>query len=443
MNLKPGLWQQQTLKLTMTQELSQAITLLQYNTQELTEFLENKALENPLMQIETVNVKTMDPLADRVKKSKVKNNEDKQNWIEQIGRQTTSLQEYLQSQLQLDGYSDAIKRACFLFIDSLDENGYLCVDLEETRNKLAVEKKDLEDALQLIQALEPAGVGARNLQECLLLQVRRNSDAPPFTEMILEECFLAFADKKWKTISKLCNIALKEIQDVFDYVQTLNPRPAAFFREEQTAYIIPDITIKWDGSSFHVSVFDENLPSVQFNESFYRKFSNHEDKQVKRFLQEKQHDYFWIVKSLEQRKETMIKVSLKIVEKQQEFFIHGPSNLKPMTMKEIADELGIHESTVSRAVREKYAQTPYGTFELKSFFSSTIKTTSSEDASSQQVKKKMAELIVKENKKKPLSDQQISAALEKAAGIVVSRRTVAKYREQLGIASSSKRRRFD
>jgi RNA polymerase sigma-54 factor len=163
---------------------------------------------------------------------------------------------------------------------------------------------------------------------------------------------------------------------------------------------------------------------------------------VQQYLKEKQHEYHWIARSIEQRKETITRVALKIVEKQQDFFIYGPEKLKPMTMKEVSEELGIHESTVSRSVREKYAQTPFGTFELKSFFSSAIKTASNEDAGSQEVKKWLTKLIDEEDKYKPLSDQELVRLLEGKKGIIVSRRTIAKYRDQLGIPSSAKRKRF-
>lgn len=188
---------------------------------------------------------------------------------------------------------------------------------------------------------------------------------------------------------------------------------------------------------------DESLPRISLNEQYYHQFKD-QDQQVSRFLQDKLQDYQWIQKSIEQRKETLTRVVAKIIEKQASFFQKGSQYLVPMTMKEVAAELDIHESTVSRAVREKYVQTPIGTFGLKTFFTSTIQTVSDdENTSSTQVKKKIASLIEKENKQKPLSDQEIVEQLKTDEGMVVSRRTIAKYRDQLGIPSSSKRKRFD
>jgi RNA polymerase sigma-54 factor len=385
----------------------------------------------------------MDPRYDRVKPTRKKVEKDKINWIEQIGSgKTMLLDEYLKSQLHFN--LNAIeKKVIERLIESLDENGYFRAELNAIASSFRISAEDAERMLEIIQELEPAGVGARNLQECLSLQLKRMPERNELAEAIMNEYFTLFAEKKWKEIAKQLGVELKDIQEVFDLVQTLNPRPASSFQSEKSAYITPDVIIKWDGESFSVSVFDEVLPKISFNNDYYKRFSAAGDRNVSRFLQEKQQDYHWIVRSIEQRKETLSNVTLKIVEKQQDFFIKGPAYLKPMTMKEISDELDIHESTVSRAVREKYAQTPYGTYELRSFFSSTIKTTSDENTSSQQVKTIISKMIEGENKQKPLSDQELVKLLKEKEGMVVSRRTIAKYRDQLGIPSSSKRKRYD
>ncbi|MEQ2528840.1 RNA polymerase sigma-54 factor [Robertmurraya yapensis] len=438
MNLKPGLWQQQTLKLQMTQELSQAIALLQYSTQELASFLEEKAIENPLLKIEPGQ--TIDPKRVR---SKGKVPKDKQSWIEQIGSENKTLDAYLQSQINMRRLSNEERIVIDELIYHIDENGYLCASAEEIATKLKTSPDKVEEGLTLIQELEPAGIGARDLKECLLLQLTRQERKHELAEKIIQDYFTLFAEKKWKELAKLLKVTPAEIQQVFDAIQVLNPRPASIFQRDPAVYIIPDVVIKWDGEAFSISVFDEALPKISFNDQYYKQFASHQDKQVGRFLQEKQQDYFWIVRALEQRKETLTKVAVKIVEKQQDFFTKGPSYLKPMTMKDISEELEIHESTVSRAVREKYAQTPFGLYDLKFFFSSTIQTTSAESASSRQVRDQIKTLIEQENKQKPLSDQEIVNALNEENGIVVSRRTIAKYRDQLGIPSSSKRKRYE
>ncbi|MEH7301739.1 RNA polymerase factor sigma-54 [Neobacillus drentensis] len=439
MNLKAGLWQQQTLKLAMTQELSQAIALLQYSAQELTTFLEDKVLENPLMQLESGTVKPMNPLIDRNRR---KHQKEEKNWIEQIAEKPFSLEEHLLSQLKITNLSTDQLKVIRHLILHLDENGYFTGELNEIAESLLVEEELVEECLAVIQTLEPAGIGARNLQECLLMQLYYQNPNNELAQTIITNHFVPFAEKKWRQISKELQVSLKEIQDLFDQVQLLNPKPGAFLREETSSYIIPDAIVERTTDGLEVRMFDDSLPRISFNESYFKKFKD-QDQQVSKFLQDKVQDYHWILKAIEQRRETLTRVIAKIVEKQTVCLLKGMKYLEPMTMKEIATELDIHESTVSRAVREKYIQTPLGTFPLKSFFTSTIQTVADDEStSSTQVKNEISNLIEQENKEKPLSDQDIVGLLKENNGIVVSRRTIAKYREQLGIQSSSKRKRF-
>jgi RNA polymerase sigma-54 factor len=463
MDLKPGLWQKQTMKLAMTQELTQAIALLQYSSQELVTFLEEKAIENPLLQVEHTNVHSLDRIKNSRKKSRSTSFKDREpnNWIEQIAEKTGSLREHLFFQVNLLVLTEQEREIIHYFIDTIDENGYLGVSIDETCSKFGIAAEEAERCLEILQSLDPIGVGARSLQECLLLQVnnrpyRKNNkleDAVDKGEegrsplellnVILSEHFILFAERKWKSIAKLLKMDLREIQKAFDYVQTLNPRPGATFQVEKAAYVVPDVIVKIENNELTVGLFDDTIPKVTFNESYFRELAAYKDAEVGRFLQEKQNDFHWIHKSLEQRRETLMKVALKIVEKQREFFYQGLSFLKPMTMREISEELDIHESTVSRTVREKYIQTPTGTYEMKALFSSSIQTTEQDQTSSNHAKAAIELLIKNEDKQKPLSDQEIVHVLEDRSGIKISRRTVAKYREQLGIASSSKRKRFE
>ncbi|MCM3729393.1 RNA polymerase factor sigma-54 [Neobacillus cucumis] len=439
MDLKAGLWQQQTLKLAMTQELSQAIALLQYSAQELAAFLEDKALENPLLKIENGNVKPMNPQIDRNRRKHQKSEKD---WIEQIADKPFSLEEHLISQLKITHLTAEQMKVIRYLIKNLDENGYFIGDLTEISDRLQVDHEIVEDCLAIIQTLEPAGIGARDLQECLMMQFYYKNPNNDLAQTILSKYFIPFAEKKWKLIAKELGISMKDLQDVFDEIQQLNPKPGALLRNEPTTYIIPDAIIEQTNEGLTVRMVDESLPRISFNQPYYQKFHN-QNPQVSRFLQDKVQDYQWILKSIEQRKETLTRVVAKIVEKQPAFFQKGSQYLVPMTMKEIAGELDIHESTVSRAVREKYVQTPIGTYPLKTFFTSTIQTlTDEESTSSTQVKNEIHSLVSQENKQKPLSDQDVVEQLKLQKGIIVSRRTVAKYREQLGIPSSSKRKRF-
>lgn len=441
MDLKAGLWQQQTLKLAMTQELTQAIALLQYSAQELSAFLENKALENPLLQVENNHIQPINPLIDRNRRKHTKNTEN--DWIEQIAAKSSTNEDQLLNQLNLRKYSSIQLKIIKYLIENLDVNGYLTSEPEEIAALLGVHIELVEESIIVIQTLEPAGIGARNLQECLLIQLERENLKDDLALTILTHYFIPFAEKKWKQIAKELQITLQKIQEIFDLVQQLSPRPGALLEQENASYIIPDAIVERFGEGFAVRLCDDILPKISFNDHYYQKLTTTKDSQVSRFLQEKVQDYQWIMKSIEQRKETLTRVVSKIVEKQTRFFENGKEYLVPMTMKEVAGELEIHESTVSRAVKEKFVQTPIGTFPLKSFFTSTIQTVSNESTSSSQVKNEIASMIDSEDKQRPLSDQEIVEKLNTTQGIVVSRRTVAKYRDQLGIASSSKRKRFD
>ncbi|WP_042462904.1 RNA polymerase factor sigma-54 [Neobacillus dielmonensis] len=439
MQFKASLWQQQTTKLSMTHELSQAIALLQYSVEELTAFLENKSLENPLIHLENVTVQPVNPLIDRQRRKPQKM---EKNWIEQIADQSSSLEEQLISQIDMKFKSTVQIKIIRYLIQHLDENGYFTGDLHLIADKLSVSYEFVEAGLRLIQTLEPAGIGARSLQECLTLQIKKKDPDNKMALTILQGYFLQFAERKWKQISKELGVTLKEIQDVFDQIQLLNPKPGASLVKETAAYVVPDVIVDQTEAGLVIRLLDELLPKITFNDSYYKQFYN-KDQQVNSFLQEKVQEYQWIVKSIEQRKETLLRVVMKIVEKQPGFFQKGATFLVPMTMKEIATDLDIHESTVSRTVREKYVQTPTGTYPLKTFFTSTIQSVDQEDSiSSTHVKNLIRQIIDNENKEKPMSDQDIMEKLKEEQRMDVSRRTVAKYREQLGIPSSSKRKRF-
>ncbi|WP_079506859.1 RNA polymerase factor sigma-54 [Mesobacillus jeotgali] len=447
MDMKAGLMQKQTLKLAMTQELTQAIALLQYSAQELAAFLEAKSMENPLLQVDFKNITHLDSNMDRTRKTTKRTfDRDQKNLIEQIGSgESETLEEFLHSQLNSLKASPEEKVILPVLIENIDENGYLNLDRDDLIRRFGVDEEILDCAFFKLQTLDPAGIAAKDLQECLLIQLTRQRRTPgnQLAITIISDYFLLFAEKKWKALAKMLQVEMKDIQKVHDEIQKLNPRPGASFQREKPAYIVPDVVVRREGDELSVGVYDALIPKVSFNDGYYRELSRHKDQEVNKFLQEKQGDYQWIRRSLEQRKETLLKVSMKIIEKQPDFFLKGPAYLNPMTMREVADELEIHESTVSRTVREKYMQTPTGTYELKAFFTSSIQTTENDQASSQKVKAAIEHYIKEEDKRKPISDQSLVELLKEQEGMVVSRRTVAKYRDQLGIPSSSKRKRFD
>jgi RNA polymerase sigma-54 factor len=445
MNLKAGLWQQQSVKLQMTQQLTQAITLLQYSSQELNAFLETKALENPLIQLERPQLETVDYKEYQSRNNNRGTQESPLEWIEQLSVSNATLADHLFAQLNLKSLSYMENKPFVDLIYSLDENGYLHIDEPSFLERYNLQQEELDYYIHALQQLEPIGVGARNLQECILLQLEKdNDDAPTFVKEVIRDHFQAFAEKKWTQIAKKLEVDISSIQQVADYIQKFHPRPGACYAKENPSYIIPELIVRTSAEGIVVTLFDGTIVKVQYNEEYNQFFTGKVDPDVQKFLHEKQQDYSWVIQSLQQRSETILKVGKKIVEKQQQFFLEGPEKIRPLTLKQVSEEVGLHESTVSRAVRDKYMQTPFGIFEMKYFFTTAVKTSmfSEEEAvSSTQVKKAIQKLIKNENKQKPLSDQKIVQQL-KEKGFDVSRRTIAKYRDQLNIPSSTMRKRY-
>lgn len=418
----------------MTKELTQAITLLQYSSLDLTKFLEEQTLENPLIEVKQTDF-------SRRTKSKV-SKESYTNPIDYIEKKETSLYEHLLTQLSYMKVNNEKKRTMEYIIQLLDSNGYLYFPEEEIAKDLNTDTETIESAIHYIQSLDPIGVGARSLQECLLLQLRKLPKRNSLAETIIQDYFEGFAEKSWKEIAKQLDVKLFDIQQIFDFIQTLQPRPGAAFHGGEAQYIVPDFDIQVENGVVIMNMHDSYLPKVSLNLQYYQHFLQEKDSQTKSYLQEKVDQCQWIMKSLEQRKLTLQNVMNEIINRQLDFFLKGPAHLKPLIMSEVAQSLDIHESTVSRAVKDKFVQTPFGIFEMKYFFSRNIQTTGSTDTSSTQVKNVLKQLIDEENKQKPLSDQEIVSILKEEHGILVSRRTIAKYRDQLNIPSSSKRKRY-
>lgn len=442
--------QKQVQKMAMTQQLQQSIQMLQYNADELVSFLEQKALENPLIEVTVERDFAGESSLYPIQKTNYQNNgnnNDETNYLNQVPDTSTSLFEFLLEQIHLTMRDTYLRELVLLLTENIDDNGYLKIDLDEAAKAVGAEDIQMLDALTLLQQLDPPGVGARNLQECLMLQIERDEQAPNMAYVVMEEEFENFANRKWKEITKNFDISLEEIQEIFDYVQTLTPRPGAIYDGSREQYIRPDLVVRIDGDAIKVLSAKTGLPVVHFQKDYYQEMSQFKEKDVTRFMKEKFNEYEWIKRSLAQRGETIVKVGTAIVERQKDFFLKPDHPIKPLTLKEISEKLEIHESTVSRSVNGKYLETAFGIFELKSFFTnsfgkSTNSENSDEDVSGDAIRKKLLSIIEAENKNKPLSDQKI-VELMKADGIEVSRRTIAKYRDSLNIGSSSKRKRFD
>jgi RNA polymerase sigma-54 factor len=435
--MRAELLQEQRLKLALTKELTQAIELLQYSAVELQSFLYEQSLDNPFLEIRD----------HRWKRSGRRLSEkDKKQWLENMSARSETLSAHLMAQLPALSLAKQEERAVRYLIASLDEDGYLRIELEEIADRLAISREEAEKALEIVQSLEPAGVGARSLEECLYLQLRRLPERDEFAEQIIKHHFSLFAEKSWKTLAKQLGVDIASLQRVWDLIRTLEPRPGIHYTKEMPHFIIPDIIVERGAKEGEWRIFfnDDVHPELVWNREYEQQISYSCDSQVHGFVKDKYRQFLWLVKSLEQRKQTLLNIMAVIVNKQLPCLETGFAALKPLTMREVAEELGIHESTVSRAVKNKYVQTPFGTVELRRFFASSVSPVYAEEdaASSVKVKMVMKQLIEAEDKKQPLSDQKLAELLQEQYGIAVSRRTVAKYREQLHIPSSAKRKQY-
>ncbi|QPA30630.1 RNA polymerase factor sigma-54 [Thermaerobacillus caldiproteolyticus] len=432
--MRAELLQEQRLRLSLTKELTQAIELLQYSTLELRSFLYEQSLDNPFLEIN-------DHKPGQSYKSL--SHQEKRNVIENISVRSETLTSYLLSQLHSMSLSPKTRHILRYLINSLDDAGYLRTDMKDVAAHLAVSEDEVEEAVQLLQSLEPAGVGARSLQECLYLQLQRLPERNLLAEQIVSQHFSLFVEKAWKALSKQLHVDITDLQQVWDLIRTLEPRPGSHYTKIEPHFIVPDFVIERSEEGLRLLFNDEILPELIWNREYEKKLACRQDEQVELFIKEKYRQFLWLTKSLEQRKQTLVSVMKEILERQKQCFEKGLTALKPLTMREIADALNIHESTVSRAVKNKYVQTPFGTVELRYFFTSSLSSVSAdEEASATKTKALIKQLIEAENKREPLSDQKIADMLHEQHGIAISRRTVAKYREQLYIPSSAKRKQY-
>ncbi len=460
MNMGFGLYQEQTLKLVMTPELRQAITILQYSAADLLSYLQEQASENPVIELQEVSAAA--ELLERKRPQErvefdwkevisnqatgdysVNKSESTYNPLDHVHASDKTLYDHLTSQLgYVKGLTNWQKQIALYLIGNLDEKGYLEITLEEAGERLGASACELEEVLKIIQRFDPVGVAARSLEECLTLQLHYEGFNDEYTLAVVREHLQDLANNRFSRIAEKLGIGIQDVQEIADIVRTLNPRPGAVYGSGETRYIIPDVAVEKVGDEYVVFVNDSSTPRLSINR-FYEKMlkENKTQDETRQFIHDKLNAALWLAKSLEQRRLTLLKVTQAIVEVQRDFFEYGIHYLKPMTQKEIAERVNLHESTVSRATSNKYVQTPRGVFELKYFFTSALTTASGDSASSESVKKRIKVLIDQEDRKHPLSDQKLSELLAKE-GIEVSRRTVAKYREEMMIASSAKRKRY-
>lgn len=459
----------QTQKLIMTPELRQAIQILQFNNVELTEYIEKQLEVNPFLESIDKNTEVVSKEDNHVeinksdKKDEIDwkdviekyddisykaygntvNSEEKQTF-ETYTSKKMSLKDHLMLQLGVSVKTQKEKRVGEFIIESLDNKGYLGCTLQDISLLLNEDVVEIERILRLVQSFDPLGVGARNLSECLMIQLKEKGIQDKNAYIIVEKYLEDVATNKIQKIAKELHITVKRVQSIFDIIKMLEPKPARGFivDSDNIRYIVPDVTIEKINGEYVIIVNDSNLPMLTISGYYKNMISNMDDKEANKFLTDKLNSSMWLIKSIEQRRMTLYKVVESILKFQRKFFDEGNNAIKPLVLKDVAEDIGVHESTVSRATNGKYVQTPRGIFELKYFFASSLDNDNGiEGVSSTSVKTQIQDLIKNESTQKPLSDQKIADILGES-GINISRRTVAKYRDEMRIPSSSMRRRF-
>lgn len=465
----------QIQKLVMTPELIQAIQILQFNTQELESYVEEQLLTNPILEVapptqsdgqnndsdqeknpDDFAAKGEEPIQEFDWSEHFKEYDDisyrQEDYIkreksaytfEQFATSSITLVEHLMFQLQFAPIKKKCRQVGRYIIESLDQNGYMTLSDKEISEKFGLPEEEIEIVLSAIQAFEPAGVGARNLKECLLIQLRISGMENELIKQVIQNHLEDIAANRLHIIAKDLNVSVKEIQDIGDIIKSLEPKPGREFGDaNDTRYITPDVIVEKIDGKYIVTVNETTAPKLLVS-SYYRKILSESDKEstISKFLSGRLNSALWLIKSIEQRKQTIFNVVSTVVKFQENFFEEGPKHLKTLTLKQVADEVGIHESTVSRAINGKYMQCPRGLFEIKYFFTSGVLDKLGEGISSESIKTFIKEIVDCEQSASPLSDQAISEILTDR-GMEISRRTVAKYRDEIKLPSSSKRKRY-
>ena len=451
MDLKLNISQKQ--KLILTQIMQQSINVLQMSAYDLREYIEKEFEENPILEADFNLIESKDNI-DNTQLSKYLNDRYDENYNYQHNNEDEasvfnfisdkkSLKDYLYEQLGEIKSDIKIKKVVSYMIESLDSRGYLENTLEEICSDLGIDEEKVQNALEILQSLEPCGIGARDLKECLLIQLKNKGILDEIIKEIVLKYLEYIADCKYNYIAKELKITPKEVQAYGDIIKSLEPKPSrGYYTGEEVKFIIPDAYIVKIGDKYNVIMNKDIIPNITINNLYKQEILNGKNKKEVEYVKAKVNDAMGLINDIEQRNNTILKLLECIVKKQKAYFENGQEYLKPMTLRDLADEMALHESTVSRAIKDKYILTSRGTVKIKDLFCNGIVSSgiNGEGVSTNTIKNKIKQLIQLENKNKPLSDQAICDLLNKEH-IDISRRTVAKYREELGIKSSSKRKR--
>jgi RNA polymerase sigma-54 factor len=484
MDLKHGVHMKLGQQLVMTPRLQMALKILQVSTLELEQFLKQELLQNPLLERledDDAELEKSESEQERSEEAsdeqqgeegadseKAESTEEKdatgedldwddylddvyshaygQNFArddderyERVPVAVATFEDELKHQLHMECQDDALVGVAEYIIDELDADGYVNDTLEIIASSLKTDVETVERALKVVQALDPAGIAARTIEECLLLQLERKGLGDTLAARVVSTCFEELKSCKYDAIRRKLSVSTDDLREAIGEIAKLDPRPRIDPVVSDPGYITPDLVIEEVDGDYVVYLNDQDVPRVRINPTYRRILSTDSASEEREFISKKLKAARWIVQSIENRRRTMVRVTESIVRAQAGFFEKGVSALKPLTLQQIADDVSMHESTVSRVTRGKYVQTPRGTFELKYFFSSGIRTKDGDEIASKAVRDAMQEIISKEDKKKPLSDQKVAEELRRM-GFTISRRAVAKYREQMKILRAGLRK---
>jgi RNA polymerase sigma-54 factor len=484
-------------QLVMTPQLQQAIKLLQLNRMELAEVVNQEMMENPILEEMTEapegesasaadgSTETVNPEAEQIrdeeafikptpKEEQLVAGKDDFNWesyveefnsssssapsmreineelpsFENVLTKTTTLEDHLTWQLSMIAMNEEEKKLGETIIGNLSDDGYLNANLEDLAREAGVEVEDAEEVLKIVQNFDPLGVASRNLQECLAIQAKFMNPRQPLVEQIIAHHLGDLERKNYQSIAKALSVPLDKVIEATRLILEFEPKPGRSFHTSDTHYITPDIYVYKVGDEFVIVLNEDGMPKLRIS-PYYKSIlasaqtgtDKDKNKVTKEYVQDKLRSAVWLIRSIHNRQKTIYKVTDAIVRRQRDFFEKGVQHLKPMILKDVASDIGMHESTISRVTTNKFVHTPVGIFELKYFFNSSINAADGSDAlASEAVKEKIRQMIQKEDVKNPLSDQKIVELL-RAENIDIARRTVAKYRDMLGILSSGKRRK--
>lgn len=436
---------QQTQKLALTPQMEQSLSVLQMGTEELNQCIEEEVLSNPMLDY------AKEPEKKEVRRSQGEGigyysrrkteDTDYQSYINAIAdekSEDTELAEYLRMQLYTKKISPRRQKIGEYLIECLEESGYLKMDMDELAKGIGLSKEELEREIRFMQTLEPCGVFARDLKECLLLQVEGEEQMQRQARLLIEKYLDEIAQNKIPQISKQTGLTTAEITKTIRYIkEELEPVPGRGYGcANRNEYIYPDITVKEDEKGYRIILNKEKVHTLELNREYLPMLGQVHSSEENKYLKEQYQKAKILLQNIGKREETLAAVAEAIVDWQREFFEKGKASLKPMNLLDIAQELDVHESTVSRAVRDKYLECRWGIFELKYFFSNKTS-----DGNNCNVLTCIQEIIRSENKQKPLSDAKIAEQLEKK-GIRISRRTVTKYREQMQIPNTQMRKEY-